>query len=255
MFFGTNLRRVLPLFCSFLHCSSSIAQVQPVLYDCTGATSVSIFDIQGCYTLPATAAGFQAVPAPFGVANLSYGGVLLPWADYTFILEGGSGGGWTDIAAYGIRLIPVTHRFTLGVRTRFSVQGATGFTAIQQTDVGIQSRIVLDSVFFLSVQAAGLLSYSSAGRSQPRILTTGIGMSDDISAAINLCISPAQPPSLVLAVLTPLPDAAMVRLALQTEPLAFSIGVRLSVIESPVMAFQLTRYLHSGFVSQLVVEL
>jgi len=251
---GTKVRTACILLAAVLQCQS----VTAFDGDATGTTMLTPF---GRLSAPAVAdssfiAAFRISPAPFGLLELTEAAVCgrLPSADLVMGLFGRSGGGWRELLAAASQRWAVTSTFFVGTGLRVQWIGAAGFENYVGASATVQVLTYLSDEWTLSASADDLLSIGTWRDRPPGSFRLGVGWSGIARTSANLRIVPGRSTSLELAALYELVDGIQVGGGLGTEPLATSLGTRLSTDALWPIAIQL-EYAHNvGIRSIITVE-
>jgi hypothetical protein len=253
---GLFFRRELVLIAALTGCPDVCRGVVRVDFPAsdTGATVLTPLDGAWCVQPGAERLAVGAWPAPYGIVALSRGTLGVPLLGSYVMLGGGSGGGWTQVEVCGLRSFQVTEVFQVGAVAGLGWASAKGFSSRTSASIGVQGRVLLDSVWTLGMAVDNLVFLSSWRGPPPRSVRIGCSWTGACVLAADVLLRTASPAALLLSAMVPLADEVMVRAAVLTEPIGVEMSVRLSTVGFGRITAVLGTMLESGFTSGLVLE-
>ncbi len=220
----------------------------------SGGTALTAIDALHCSTLAPSMAAVTIAPAPYGIVALTRCILAVPALDGLLIVEGGSGGGWTDVGIHGLHGFGVTSGFEVGVQGTARWTTASNFTSNFSAGVALQATIHLDSTWTLALATDDVVKFSTWSGPPDRAIRVGAGWSGPCAVTADVRLQPHKGMSVLLAARMPLEEVCTFRASLSTEPLGVQAALRLAVPNVLPITLSLTSVLHTGFSASMIVE-
>ncbi len=220
----------------------------------TDYTALTVFDALHCLTLHTGRWGVEVRPAPFGIVSLSNARCAVPVLGCNWIMEGGSGNGWTNLGVQVINQLAITNTFLAGASVRYDYSGASGFPATSEASAHVQATVEMEKEWTFACRVNALLFASTLSRPPPRELRFALGWNGPCSVSADVAIAANTSASVLLATAYDFTDEVSSRIMLRTEPLSTEIAVQLRTTDLPAVTVSLSNILHVGISASLAME-